>query len=217
MAGLRRVIVPDGIQLNVVDDRRALLAAIDPTPALRRIYRSARAYCEGALHPRRHRALLLRIAKGQRPRRILVVCHGNVCRSPYLQAVLQRNLPDVSVTSAGFVGPDRPVPQNSLVIGRQRGFDLSRFRSQLLTETLADADIVVVMNSDQAREIGRKFAIERRRIVVAGDLDPAFHGGRAIPDPWNQSIEVFNDCFDRLDRCGAALVEMLRRPQSSRS
>lgn len=209
MAGLQRVTVQEGVPLDVSGSPRAS-AALDPTRALRRLYRSARTLQERALHRQRHRAVALRLSQPPRPKRILVVCHGNICRSPYLQAVLQRELPDVSVMSAGFVGSNRPVPHNSLVISAQRGIDLSRFRSQLLTyNQLLEADLVIVMNVAQKREIARRFRTRRKPIVVAGDLEQAFATSRSIRDPWNESIEVFKESFDRLDRCAVALVKLL--------
>jgi protein-tyrosine phosphatase len=146
-----------------------------------------------------------------------VVCHGNICRSPYLQAVLQRALPGIAVMSAGFFGSDRAVPQISLSLSAERGLDLSGYRSRPLTQsTVGSADLVIVMDSAQSRELARMFPIKRARIVVAGDLNPRFHGSRAITDPWNRPREVFESSFDRLDRCAAALVAILKTPEMRR-
>jgi len=54
------------------------------------------------------------------------------------------------------------------------------------------------------------FRVKRERIVIAGDLEPMFEASRAIRDPWNHSIEAFRATFDRLDRCAASLVKILR-------
>jgi protein-tyrosine phosphatase len=186
-----------------------------PIRALKRVYHTTRRTYERALHGRRHLAATQRLWNAQRPRRILVVCHGNICRSPYLQAVLQRSLPDVTVTSAGFVGSDRPVPQMSVALSAQRGLDLSRYRSRPITQSkVRDADLVIVMDSEQAMRVARMFRVKRERIVIAGDLEPTFETSRAIRDPWNESIEVFTSSFDRLDRCAASLVKILRHTQS---
>ena len=170
-------------------------------------YHAARNLPDRLLHRRRYRDVCRRLSRLGRPRNILVVCYGNVCRSPYLQAVLQRALPEVVVASAGFVGSDRPVPQASAMISAERGLDLSRFRSRPLTPTtVSEADLIVVMDANQAREISVRFRVNSARIVVAGDLDPTFEETRGIRDPWNQSSEVFEASFDRLERCAAALV-----------
>jgi len=178
---------------------------------LKRAYHATRNLPDRLLHRRRHLAVGRRLSRAQRPRKILVVCHGNVCRSPYLQAVLQRALPELTVMSAGFFGSDRPVPQISVTLSAKRGLDLSRYRSRpLMQSTVSNVDLVIVMDSDQASEIARRFGVNRARIVIAGDLDPRFDASRAIKDPWNQSGDVFESSFDRLDRCAATLVAVLQ-------
>jgi protein-tyrosine phosphatase len=175
-------------------------------------YRSTRNLPDRILHRRRHREALARLSRMQRPREILVVCHANVCRSPYLQAVLQRALPDIAVKSAGFVGSDRAVPAISLALSATRGLDLSMYRSRpVKRSTVTSADLVIVMDSNQARHIGTLFPMNHAPIVVAGDLDPEFDSSRAITDPWNQSDDVFESSFNRLDRCAATLARVLQR------
>jgi protein-tyrosine phosphatase len=176
----------------------------------KRSFDAARHLSERFLHRRRHVAVLGRLGCIERPRKILVVCYGNLCRSPYLQAVLQRALPDLAVMSAGFHGSDRPVPEASITLSAKRGLNLSGFRSRPLTQaTVNDSDLVIVMDSDQARLMAGMFRVNPARIVIAGDLDPIFDAGRAIIDPWNQSDDVFEASFNRLDRCAAALVTTL--------
>lgn len=115
------------------------------------------------------------------------------------------------MVSAGFVGSDRAVPEISIGLSAKRGLDLSRFRSRPLTPSaVSGADLIIVMDSDQANEIERRFPVSPAHIVIAGDLDPKFEGTRAIRDPWNQSSEVFEASFDRLDRCAATVKSVLR-------
>jgi protein-tyrosine phosphatase len=126
--------------------------------------------------------------------------------------VLQRALPDLAVKSAGFFGSDRAVPEISVALSAKRGLDLSQYRSRPLTRSMVEnADLVIVMDSGQLRQIKMLFPVNRTPIVVAGDLDPKFHSGRGITDPWNQSSDVFESSFDRLDRCAATLVSVLQR------
>jgi protein-tyrosine phosphatase len=181
-----------------------------PIGFLQRIYRATRALNDRFLYPRRHLAVRRRLSNAPRPRRILVVCDGNLCRSPYLEAVLQRSLPDIAVTSAGFVGSDRAVPQISVALSAQRGLELSHYRSRPITQSkVQDVDLVIVMDAGQARRMARNFRVKRGRVVIAGDLEPSFNESRAIRDPWNQSVEAYKSTFDRLDRCAATLVRLL--------
>jgi protein-tyrosine phosphatase len=178
---------------------------------LKALYHSLRNLPDRMLHRRRHVALRARLSSVDRPRFVLVVCYGNICRSPYLQAILQRAMPDVRVDSGGFVGPGRPVPPFALSVGAQRGLDLSRFRSRPLVPALVRAaDLIVVMDGWQARQLERYFGVRRNRIVVAGDLDPMPAATRGITDPFEQPIDVFVESFNRLDRCAATLISSLR-------
>jgi protein-tyrosine-phosphatase len=177
---------------------------------LKAVYHSVLNLPDRLLHPRRHYVVCRRLSRMRRPRSILVVCHGNVCRSPYLHAVLQRAFSDVAVSSAGFIGRDRAVPGLSLEVSARRGIDLSRFRSRVLTlANVQWADLIIVMDAGQARYVERVFLVRPEKVVVAGDLDPEASPTRAIRDPWMQSVNVFESSFDRLDRCAATLVSVL--------
>lgn len=179
---------------------------------IRRVIEAVRGVPDRLLHRRRHLAARDRLSRMDRPRRVMVVCYGNICRSPYLEAVLKRAMPDIRVESAGFVGSGRAVPAFALAISAERGLDLSTFRSRVLAPAiLRDADLVVVMDAHQARSVERLFAVPRRRIVIAGDLDPIRPVTRAIQDPWQQPLAMFESSFDRLDRCAAMLVSLLTR------
>src|SRR6267378_1462521 len=103
---------------------------------IRRVLHVVRGLPDRLLQHRRHLAARERLSRIDRPRSLLVVCHGNVCRSPYLEAVLQRAMPDVRVESAGFVGPGRPVPPFALAAAAERGLNLSTFRSRPLVSAV---------------------------------------------------------------------------------
>jgi protein-tyrosine-phosphatase len=130
-----------------------------------------------------------------------------------MEAVLQRALPDLVVKSAGFFGSDRAVPDISVTLGAKRGLDLARHRSRPLTRaTIGAADLIIVMDAYQARQVRRLFPRIRAAVLVAGDLDPEFDSSRGITDPWDGTTEIFEASFNRLDRCAAVLVSVLRRP-----
>ena len=161
------------------------------------------------LHPLRQARTRDRLRRTGRPRHILVVCHGNICRSPYLASVLQRLLADVHVSSAGLVGPDRPVPDPGVAVASRRGVELGAHRSRVLTRDLVSgSDLAIVMEAGQARALVRQ-GMDVQRIVVAGDLDPMSSNQRSIEDPWGQQAEAFEASYDRLDRCARVLAEWL--------
>lgn len=149
--------------------------------------------------------------------RVLFVCHGNIYRSPYAEAAFVSHLlppmrERVVAVSAGFVGPGRPAPTESVELARRQGLDLTAHRSQLLTPALVkESDLVVVMSANQEEEICRRFSYPRRRVLVLGDLDPDPIETRDVADPWNQPVEVLVASAARVTRCTRELVAELVR------
>src|SRR5262245_55087643 len=113
---------------------------------------------DASLHPGRHKAVTERLRKMGPPRTVLVICYGNICRSPYLMAVLKRALPNVEVTSAGFVGAGRGVPDHSVTVSKRLGLGLEKHQSRLITQQiLANSDLIIVMDERQALSLERGF------------------------------------------------------------
>lgn len=169
------------------------------------------------LHAYRHKRAVRRLLRPGPLRRILVVCHGNVCRSPYLEAVLQRRLPQMVVTSGGFIAPGRPAPDVAVETAARRGIDLAIHRSRKLSRAmLTEADLVIVMEPEQAKMTAATLG-SSAKVIVAGDLDPIAGQPRAVQDPFRQPPEVFEATYARLDRCGATIAKTLNEARRTRS
>lgn len=155
------------------------------------------------LHSLRRRRALQRLRR-RRPASLLVVCHGNICRSPFAAALLRPSLSQTGmrVDSAGFMGPGRPPPPEAVVAAARHGVDISAHRSQpLIADNVRAADLIVVMAPPQRREICDRFGRAERDVLVLGDLDPKPIDARAIRDPVNQPLEVFEQTYARIERC----------------
>jgi protein-tyrosine phosphatase len=158
----------------------------------------------------------LRRLRGSAPRVVLVVCHGNICRSPYAAALLRRALPQstqkaVRIVSAGFSGPGRSCPQFAIDVAATRGFDLSQHRSQPLTsQTVGAADLIVVMERGQGEALRRLWHSNGCPVLVLGDLDPNPIDTRQIEDPVEQSREIFERSYSRIERCVQELAAAVR-------
>ena len=174
-----------------------------------RVARSLRRGPERMLHPLRRSAARRRLTRRPLPRSVLVVCHGNICRSPYAAALLRRTLPPVvQVASAGFVGSGRPCPQAAVDAAKVCGLDLSGHRSQLLTpRDVANADLIVVMDAAQRSALHVLFGRDRGDVLVLGDLDPQPIDTREIEDPMDRSRAVFERSYSRIARCVRELGE----------
>lgn len=181
---------------------------IPPHPVLTRL----RGAPGQLLHRLRRRRAREALRQRPTPAAVLVVCHGNICRSPFGAARLARDVAraGVRVESAGFIGPNRPCPPEAKVAAARRSVDLSAHRSQLLTADLVrSADLIVVMDPTQSQGVCERFGRLPRDVLVLGDLDPCPIATRAIRDPVDQSVEVFEESYGRIERCVTELVRVL--------
>lgn len=191
-------------------------------PRLSRVKQSVRRSIEHTLHPPRRRAARARLAASGRWERVLVLCYGNVCRSPYTAAVLVEAFRNrgstIPVIQGGFVGPGRQSPVHARTVARAHGIELGTHISRLVTATdFAGQTLVVVMDGPQARRVARQFGVPRSRIVLLGDLDPQPIVNRTIKDPWGLEQEVFEEVYQRISNCTLALADCLRPPMDSGS
>jgi protein-tyrosine phosphatase len=192
-----------------------------PVPKVRRVARWLRHLPDRWMHPLRRRRAVQALLRRERPKGSLVICHGNICRSPYAAAVLQRRLEAMGgsamrVESAGFIAPGRPPPAMALEVAASRGYDLATHRSQLIGETGPPVhDVILVMTAAQRRQVRRHPVTGRATVLLLGDFDPAPIATRSIVDPVDRPRPFFEAIYDRIDRCAAtvvALVESSRTP-----
>ncbi|VWB36522.1 protein-tyrosine-phosphatase [Burkholderia lata] len=113
---------------------------------------------------------------------LLVVCVGNVCRSPMAQALLAARLPGVDVQSAGIGALDgQPADPHAIGLMHERGLDLATHRArQVSSRHVTRADLILTM------DLGQKRWLERRHPFLCGRvfrLGSAGHGFD-VPDPY---------------------------------
>lgn len=147
-----------------------------------------------------------------------MICLGNICRSPYARADLERRLAGaaVSVRSVGFIRPGRPPPAEALAVAAERGFDLRGHRSRILDAEPATVDLLVFMDPRHV-ERARAAGVRGRRSICLGDLDPEPIATRAIADPFGAPLEQFRRSFDRIERCNAVLMRTARLDEAPTS
>ncbi|UYG06072.1 low molecular weight protein-tyrosine-phosphatase [Halomonas sp. M4R1S46] len=124
--------------------------------------------------------------------RILVVCIGNICRSPVAAAMLGRALPDREVTSAGLGAlVDQGVDPTAREQAEADGLVVSEHKARQLTpEMLQAADLVLVMSEGQRRAVADLSPAALGKTMLLGRwLDDG--QGREIPDPYRKSREAF--------------------------
>jgi len=90
------------------------------------------------------------------PTRIMVLCSGNQCRSPMVQALFLRRLVTLNATaavrSAGMLQAGVPPPPEVVSTMAGYGLDVTQHRSRLVTaEDLAQADLILGMAREHVR------------------------------------------------------------------
>src|SRR2546430_7845036 len=168
------------------------------------------------LHGARRRAALAALAGVERaPESVLVICNGNIFRSPFAAAVLRRalelrGLGRVRVDSAGFAGPGRASPPDAIAAAARRGVDLASHSSQLvMADLVRAADLIVVMDGLQRRMICARFGRSSRGVLLLGDFDTLPVASRGIEDPVEQGPEVCARVYARIEPCVEELVQAL--------
>lgn len=131
---------------------------------------------------------------------ILIVCTGNVCRSPMGEGLLRARLAQLghgTVGSAGIAAlVGRPAEQHAVDLLGKRGIDISGHRARQLTpELLASADVVLVMDEAQRHHLERLSSAARGRVHRIGRV-----GGYDVPDPYRGPPAAFADALALIER-----------------
>jgi protein-tyrosine phosphatase len=149
---------------------------------------------------------------------VLVVCTGNICRSPTGEGVLRhlaekRGLADrVRVESAGthdyHVG-EGPDPR-SVRHASKRGYDLSRLRaSQVSREDFFTYDYILAMDRGHLR-ILRSMAPGDARARLGLFLEASARWkGEDVPDPYYGGVEGFEQVLDMVEEAAERWLDRI--------
>jgi protein-tyrosine phosphatase len=133
-------------------------------------------------------------------RNILVICVGNVCRSPTAEYLLRHSLADshVLVASAGLgalVG--HPADRHAMSVLKAHGVDASAHRArQLAPWMLREAELVLVMERRQVAAIVQMAPEASGKLFLLDKWVDAVD----VPDPYRQSPQVFESVYALIER-----------------
>ena len=148
---------------------------------------------------------------------VLMVCTGNICRSPTAEGVLRelaakRGLSQqVQVRSAGthdyHVG-ERPDPR-ALKHAEKRGYDLSRQRAMHVKEQhFREFDYILAMDQEHLRLLTR-MAPEDAKARIALFTEPSARWkGQDVPDPYYGGVEGFERVLDMVEETAALWLDI---------
>ena len=137
---------------------------------------------------------------------ILVVCTGNICRSPIGERLLRQQLPGRQVTSAGIFGLEgRPADASAQAVALRHGLSLEGHAARRVTcSLLQQSDLILVMEPEHLRFIATMAPENRGKSLLFGQWLET----QDIPDPYRKSREAFEYVFGQL---GKASQEWARR------
>jgi len=149
------------------------------------------------------------------PVKILMVCLGNICRSPLAEGILQSKLPadKYVVDSAGTgnwhagYGPDK----RSVNTAKGRGLDISRQKArQIKKSDFTEFDHIYVMDSSNLRDVTALAPNAIAKAKVKLMMDEIFPGQKVdVPDPYYGGPEGFENIYDMLDEACTLVAEKL--------
>lgn len=138
---------------------------------------------------------------------ILILCTGNICRSPIAEAVLLERLKGrgIEVRSAGtaaLIG--EPADPLAVEVSRAHGLELSAHRGQQATSPLLQAsDLVLVMTREHADWVHSRLPALRGRVQLLGRWR-----NEEIADPYGHPKAAFEAAYEQIE---AAVADWIPR------
>ncbi|EHK9077260.1 low molecular weight phosphotyrosine protein phosphatase [Vibrio parahaemolyticus] len=148
-------------------------------------------------------------------KRILVVCMGNICRSPTGEAVLRAKAEelgvDVDIDSAGTIGyhtgntPD----SRAMAAGKQRGYSFKGMRArQVSVQDFEDFDLVLAADKANLADLLDICPAEHRH-KVSLFLSHSNSSHDEIPDPYYGGDDGFELVLDLIEEASVAVLQKL--------
>jgi protein-tyrosine-phosphatase len=134
---------------------------------------------------------------------LLFVCSGNTCRSPMAEAFARkiaerRGIQDLNVSSAGTNAFDNvPATDEALLVGMERGLDLTGHRSRTLTpEIVSEADLVFVMTPSHVEQVKQMGGRGKVHVI---DEYASGASNKGISDPYGGDLDAYRNTADVLE------------------
>lgn len=147
--------------------------------------------------------------------RILMVCLGNICRSPLAEGLLSSKLDsskfDVESAGTGHWHVGSAPDSRSIAVAQKNGLDISHQRGMQFKPAFFDRyDYIFVMDQNNYEDVITQATTDEERSKVQMILDELFPGERVdVPDPYNDSLRGFDRVYEMLDEATTKIAERL--------
>ncbi|WP_370476719.1 low molecular weight protein-tyrosine-phosphatase [Tamlana flava] len=149
--------------------------------------------------------------------KILMVCLGNICRSPLAEGILRSKLPresftiDSAGTAAYHIGssPDR----RSVATARQYGLNISNLRGRQFGVSDFDRfDLIYVMDNSNFQNVVKLARDENDLAKVKLILNEVYpNQNHDVPDPYYGGDQGFQNVYQMLDEACDIIAEKVTR------
>ncbi len=146
--------------------------------------------------------------------KILMVCTGNICRSPMMERVAAayaaREGIDVRINSGGTSNEEasNPIDHRARRVLERSGYDAGNHRAhQVTAREVAESDLVIAAE-DHHRQRLLRLAPEAD-VRLLSSFDPDLPAGTGLPDPWYGPPEDFDETLMAIEAAMPGLMAHL--------
>lgn len=149
------------------------------------------------------------------PVKILMVCLGNICRSPLAEGLLASKLPKdqfiVDSAGTGHWHVGKQPDQRSIDVARKNGLDIAHQRGKLFsTADFDDFDYIYVMDSTNYDDVIRMAKTDQQKSKVKMILNELFPDENVdVPDPYFGLANGFDNVYQMLDETCEIIAKKL--------
>jgi protein-tyrosine phosphatase len=139
---------------------------------------------------------------------VLIICIGNICRSPIAEAMLAHKLADqadMHITSAGLAAlVGQPVDSHAVKL--IEGLDVSAHKARQLTAAMvADADLILTTDQTQTDMVVKMLPNARAKTFTLGKWD-----NMSILDPYQKNQQAFVNTHHNIDKCTTSWANKIK-------
>lgn len=145
---------------------------------------------------------------------VLFVCTGNTCRSPLAEAIArkladERGPSGLRFASAGTgVVPGASAADAAVLVGVERGLDLSRHRARMLTrELVPQGSLVLVMSHAHLDAVSR--IVPDADAYLLGHYASRGASQRSVADPFGGTLDEYRTAADEIESMISDALERL--------